>query len=176
MSTGDEVKLLQLSEKEKFNGRDWMAFRFRIEQFMQLAECWDIVFHTNDAGVRVCSARPATAADRPAWDKATRRAKAIITTNLGPAVIIHVMTTVTALDTWNALVSVYESTTGGDRAATLRKWHRLEWESDNNMNSYIERAKTLIRQVKVSGETLTPLSGGVRFNCVNNYVMGRGGY
>ena len=61
-------------------------------------------------------------------------------------------------DTWNALVSVYESTTGGDRAAALRKWHHLEWESDDNMNSYIERAKTLIRKVKVSGETLTPLS------------------
>ena len=65
---------------------------------------------------------------------------------------------VTALDSLNALVSVYESTTGGDRAAALCKWHRLEWESDDNMNSYIERAKTFIRQVKVSGETLAPLS------------------
>ena len=168
MSTGGEPKLLQLSEKEKFNGRDWMGFRFRIEQFMQLAECWDIVFHTNDAGVRVGTARPA------------------ITTNLGPVVIIHVLTTVTALDTWNALVSVYESTTGGDRATALRKWHRLEWESDDNMNSYIEQAKILIRQVKVSGETFNspfpdfahrrPPPGGVRFNCVNNYVIGRGRY
>ena len=104
MSTGGELKLLQLSEKEKFNGHDWMVFRFRIEQFMQLAECWDIVFHTNDAGVRVGTARPATAADQLAWDKANRRAKTIITTNLRPAVVIHVLTTVTALDTWNALV------------------------------------------------------------------------
>ena len=64
MSTGGVLKLPQLSEKEKFNGRDWMVFRFRIEQFMQLAECWDIVFHTNDAGVRVGTARPATAADQ----------------------------------------------------------------------------------------------------------------
>ena len=126
MLTGDELKLLQLSEKEKFNGRDWMVFRFLIEQFMQLAECWDIVFHTNDAGVRIGTARPATAADQPAWDKANRKAKAIITTNLGPAVIIHILTTVTAPDTWSALVSVYGSTTGGDRAAALRKWHRLE--------------------------------------------------
>ena len=89
-----------------------MVFRFWIEQFMQLAQCWDIVFHTNDAGERMGTDRPATA---------NQRATAIITTNLGPAVIIHVLTTVTALDTWNALVSVYESTTGGDRAAALRK-------------------------------------------------------
>ena len=76
MSTGDELKLLQLSEKEKFNGRDWMIFRLRIEHFMQFAECRDIVFHTNDAGVRVGTARPATKADQPVWDKANRRAKA----------------------------------------------------------------------------------------------------
>ena len=66
MSKGGELKLLQLSEKEKFNGRDWMVFRFRIEQFMQLAECWEIVSHTNDVGVRVATARPATATEQPA--------------------------------------------------------------------------------------------------------------
>ena len=52
MSTGGELNLLQLSKKEKFNGRVWMVFQFWIENFMQLAECWDIVFHTNGAGVR----------------------------------------------------------------------------------------------------------------------------
>ena len=123
MATGGELKLLQLGEKEKFNGRDWMVFRFRIEQFLPLAECWDAIFAVDNNGARVGTNRPAQAGDpRNAWDKANRKAEAIVTTNLGPSVIIHVLTADTALDTWNTLVPVYESTTGGDRVAALCKW------------------------------------------------------
>ena len=54
-----------------------MVFRFRIEQFLQLAECWDVIFAVDNNSARVGTNRPAQAGDpRNAWDKANRKAKA----------------------------------------------------------------------------------------------------
>lgn len=111
---------------ERLSKDNYDTWRIQMEAVLVRNERW--------LYVNGMKARPATAAEIPAWELADQKAKADIILNICPSELCHIKHCQTSRDVWVKLEDVYQSKGPARKATLLKQLIFTRMSSEEGMN------------------------------------------
>ena len=148
----DSVEMLDIDkilsvpdQKLHLDGKDYLAWRFRIEQRLNNAELWGHV--DPNAPVQIAPART--------WLRRDNKVKDYLFRHLSNDLVVETSTCHTAAEVWTWLSDQYASKDITDKAKLLHEWCNLKLKRGESPHQFTRRVRQLAQKRLMVGSTVT---------------------
>lgn len=127
----------------KFNGEDFVVWRFQIESYLAVHDLLEVVDRT--------SKRPLEASRQSEWDKLDRKARLIIGSALETNVVRQIMNLKTASEMWARLSSLYELRDKTTVYLLLQRFFDYRMEEGMTIGQHVSKIEEMARKLEDLG-------------------------
>lgn len=128
----------------KFNGENWLTWKFQVEIALKSKGYYEIVNGTKE--------RPVV--DTTDWDNKDAKAQEIIVSRLGEKAISHILTCTTSTMMWQKLKTIYEHQSQVSVHLLQQRFFALQYK-EGNIAEFVSEIEEIKSNLKHLGEEIS---------------------